>query len=297
MATMVTPGSSGDGKLNLTKKGGLLQAKIMGLPLWVVAIALIVLVVVFLKMRSKSSASTTPTTVTATLPPGTISSLQAIESSNQATLIPSSGNSSSSSNSSTSSNSVTYQTNNAWEQAAVNYLIANGYPSVTSQNALSNYLDGYAMTPQQLALISVVLKQIGAPPLGVAPTTTTTTPTTTPTSTSTSSTTGTRIISGLYGTNPGQTTNPLNKAIVGTATAYNGGVWELGSDGGVFTPPVTINGTTVNAPFLGSLVGNKNAIGYSGTAVAIQTNGSGYTIVDSKGNTYTFEPGVPMVVN
>jgi LysM repeat protein len=75
---------------------------------------------------------------------------------------------------------VTYESNEAWGQAAVNYLIAQGYGAALAQSAISKALaggvdiDGNKMSIQEWALWSLALTKFGSPPypVFVAPPTT-----------------------------------------------------------------------------------------------------------------------------
>ncbi|MGH7484145.1 MAG: hypothetical protein ACREMY_00900, partial [bacterium] len=65
--------------------------------------------------------------------------------------------------------------------------------------------------------------------------------------------------------------------IIGSLNSPNGGVWYLGSKGGVFA---------INAPFLGAPYGQP----YWGTRtpLSIAPNGQGYTVVDIAGERYNY---------
>lgn len=67
--------------------------------------------------------------------------------------------------------------------------------------------------------------------------------------------------------------------IISSVAAPNGGVWYLGSKGGVFA---------INAPFYGSPVGQS----YWGSRKALQIvpNGNGYTVIDTAGERYSYGP-------
>jgi len=75
---------------------------------------------------------------------------------------------------STSGNSaITYESNEAWGQAAVNYLIAQGYSPALASSAITKALaggvdiDGKKMTLQEWTLWSLALAKLGSPPYPV----------------------------------------------------------------------------------------------------------------------------------
>lgn len=65
---------------------------------------------------------------------------------------------------------ITYDTNEAWGQAAINYLIAQGYPTALATNAITKGLsggvdiNGTKMSIQEWALWSLALAKFGSPP-------------------------------------------------------------------------------------------------------------------------------------
>lgn len=57
-----------------------------------------------------------------------------------------------------------YKDNQAWYQAAFNALEASGYDPLTAAAALSHYLAGAVLSPQEQGLLSLALGRIGNPP-------------------------------------------------------------------------------------------------------------------------------------
>lgn len=79
-----------------------------------------------------------------------------------------------------SSGTVTYESNEAWGQAAVNYLISQGYSPALASSAITKALaggvdlDGNKMSIQEWSLWSIALAKLGSPPypVNVSPPTT-----------------------------------------------------------------------------------------------------------------------------
>lgn len=64
-------------------------------------------------------------------------------------------------------------TNSQWARNAVNQLVAQGkYSATDASNAISNYLNGVALSDQQTAIINDALTSFSTPPEGVLPTVT-----------------------------------------------------------------------------------------------------------------------------
>lgn len=71
----------------------------------------------------------------------------------------------------------TSQTNAQWARNATNALTAQAKYSATDiSNALSNYLNGVALSPAQLIIVNDAITQFGAPPEGLIPTNAATVP-------------------------------------------------------------------------------------------------------------------------
>jgi LysM repeat protein len=85
---------------------------------------------------------------------------------------------SSDSSGSSSSSGQTYTTNQAWESAAINYLVGIGDDATLSNSSISQYLASQPLTTEQQAMVNSAILALGAPPQ--PPTPTTTTPVVTP---------------------------------------------------------------------------------------------------------------------
>lgn len=68
-----------------------------------------------------------------------------------------------------STGSPTYADNDAWYQAAVNYLIAQGYNAGTADAAIRKYLAGATLSVQEQALVNVAITKLGVPPSPLPP--------------------------------------------------------------------------------------------------------------------------------
>lgn len=60
--------------------------------------------------------------------------------------------------------SATYANNDAWSEAAVNYLVGLGISPTEATNAIQLYLAGQALTTQQQADVNEAIQALGAPP-------------------------------------------------------------------------------------------------------------------------------------
>lgn len=73
----------------------------------------------------------------------------------------------------TGSGTVTYESNEAWGQAAVNFLISQGYSPALASSAITKALaggidiDGHKMSIQEWSLWSIALAKLGSPPYPV----------------------------------------------------------------------------------------------------------------------------------
>lgn len=65
-----------------------------------------------------------------------------------------------------------YADNNAWAQAAINYLVARGIDPTEATNAIENYLSSQTLTTQQQADVNLAIQGLGAPPSVPGPSTT-----------------------------------------------------------------------------------------------------------------------------
>ncbi|HEY1706418.1 MAG TPA: PASTA domain-containing protein [Trebonia sp.] len=63
-----------------------------------------------------------------------------------------------------SSGTGTYTDDNAWAEAAINYLVARGVDPTTANQAITLYLAGQNLTTEQQADINLAIQGIGAPP-------------------------------------------------------------------------------------------------------------------------------------
>lgn len=57
-----------------------------------------------------------------------------------------------------------YADNNAWAQAAINYLVARGIDPTEATNAIESYLSSQALTTQEQADVNLAIQGLGAPP-------------------------------------------------------------------------------------------------------------------------------------
>lgn len=75
-----------------------------------------------------------------------------------------SGQSGSSSSSSGTTTANTYATNQAWSEAALNYLVAQGNDPTVATQAIQQYLASQTLTVQQQGMVNLVIQALGAPP-------------------------------------------------------------------------------------------------------------------------------------
>lgn len=73
-----------------------------------------------------------------------------------------------------SSSSGQYSDNNAWGQAAINYLTSLGDDATAANGAIEAYLASQSLTTAQQAMVNLAIQKLGAPPQPPAPSTTTT---------------------------------------------------------------------------------------------------------------------------
>lgn len=62
---------------------------------------------------------------------------------------------------------ATPTTNDQWGVAAINWLIAKGYPPVQADTAVRKYLNGDKLSVQEFSLMTILLAAMGVPPQGV----------------------------------------------------------------------------------------------------------------------------------
>lgn len=67
--------------------------------------------------------------------------------------------------------STGFQTNEAWAQAAKNYLISQGVDGKEASDAIDLYINAQALNNKQNAMISTVVRALGAPPQSLPPVT------------------------------------------------------------------------------------------------------------------------------
>lgn len=98
-----------------------------------------------------------------------------------AALQQASQNSTSGSGASTSSSvGTTYDTNDAWGRAAVNYLVGLGVDATTANQAITLYLSSQPLTANQQADVNLAIQALGAPPSLPGPANSNPPPVTTP---------------------------------------------------------------------------------------------------------------------
>lgn len=66
-----------------------------------------------------------------------------------------------------------YATNDAWAEAAINYLVGLGDDSVVANSAIEAYLQSQTLTTTQQAMVNSAIQALGAPPQPPAPSTST----------------------------------------------------------------------------------------------------------------------------
>ena len=74
-------------------------------------------------------------------------------------------------NTSAGQSTAGFQTNEAWAQAAKNWLISQGTDAKEASDAVDLYINAQALNAKQNAMISTVTRAIGAPPQSLPPTT------------------------------------------------------------------------------------------------------------------------------
>lgn len=166
----------------------------------------------------------------------------------------SSQNSSGGSSSSSTSGSTTagsYADNNAWAQAAINYLVARGVDAVEANSAITQYISSQTLTTQQQADVNLAIQGIGSPPTPPTPGNAPPPVVTPPTGTVYASNPPT----GVSASNISATSVTLNWNKVTNATAYTV-TWSGGS--------TTVNGTNTTA----TISGLKPATNYTFTVQA-----------------------------
>ncbi len=61
--------------------------------------------------------------------------------------------------------SVSFETNDQWGQAVINYLIARGIAPTVAQNAVSKYLNSESLSTSEWAILNIGIGYAGAPPI------------------------------------------------------------------------------------------------------------------------------------
>lgn len=241
---------------NAAKSGVSIFTKKVGpLPAYVWMGAAIVLYLYFKKRNAASSASastaansaqTDSSGASGNIDPatgyvyGTTADTQALASQNSST--------------STGSGSTTagqYQTNQAWAEAAINYLVGLGIDPVEANSAVTQYISSQTLTTQQQADVNLAVQGIGGPPNpptpGNAP------PPVQTAGGGTSTVTANNPPTGFTATSKTDTTVTLSWNSVTNATAYVI-TWSPASGTGSST---TVGGTTLNTTVSG-LTANTN---------------------------------------
>jgi LysM repeat protein len=153
--------------------GSFVTQKVGPLPLWVWGVAALGVWYYFQRQSSSSSAATNAAaTNQATDPAGNIGTIDpatgyvfgtpedtAALASNNATDTTGTGTSSGGSTPGT-----TYATNNAWAEAAINYLVGLGIDPTTANEAIQQYLASQTLTPAQQGMVNEAIIALGPPP-------------------------------------------------------------------------------------------------------------------------------------
>lgn len=192
-----------------------------------------------------------------------------------------------------SSSSGTYSDNNAWGQAAINYLVGLGEDATAANSAISAYLGSQTLTPAQQAMVNSAVQALGAPPQPPTPTSTTTI--VAPPGGAT--TYATNPPTGLTVTSTSATSIGLKWNAAANATGYTVTVAADGAGSQTVTttsPLATVSGLTPQKTYSISVQGTPADSGAaSATTTATTTYGAGGT---SGGNptgsgTVTLAPG------
>lgn len=133
------------------------------------------------------------------------------------------------------SSSGKYSDNNAWGQAAINYLVGLGEDATAANSAISAYLGSQTLTTAQQAMVNSAIQALGAPPQPPAPTSTT--PVVAPPGGATT-----------YATNP-----PTGLAVTSTTATSIGLKWNAATNATGYTVTAAADGSpaqtvTVTSP-------------------------------------------------
>lgn len=137
-----------------------------------------------------------------------------------------------------------YATNQAWAEAAINYLVGLGIDPVEANSAVTQYVSSQILTTQQQADVNLAVQGIGGPP---NPPTPGNAPPPVQTPPSPGATTASNPPTGFTVTSKTDTTATLSWNSVTNATAYVIG-WSASSGTGAST---TVGGTTLNTTVSG----------------------------------------------
>lgn len=245
--------------------GGFLTQKVGPLQLWVYALAFVVVWYVLEKRNSASAASSTSSTAGAAA--GSGSSYGTDPAGNTGVIDPSTGyvagspedQAALSQQTSATGSSGTYSTNQAWETAAINYLVSLGEDPTVANSAVAAYLGSQPLTTAQQAMVNQAVQALGAPPQPPSPTTST--PVVSPPGGATT-----------YATNPptGLTVTSTSGSSIGlkwnaatNATGYTVTATPASSAAG--TAPVTVSTSTPIATVTGLAGSTSYKISVQGT--------------------------------
>lgn len=136
----------------------------------------------------------------------------------------------------------TYNDNNAWASAAINYLVGIGIDPTSANSAIETFLGSQALTSQQQADVNSAIQRIGAPPTPPTPATAPT-PIVTPPS---GAVTATNPVTGLTVSSKAKNTIGLhwNKSTNATGYTVSYGTTSAATGGGT-TVPGTQGGVTI----------------------------------------------------
>lgn len=167
--------AAGHGLDKLTRKLG-------PFPVWVWGVGLAVLIYLYRKrLGTGTGQQTDPAGNSGVIDPATGYVYGSPE--DQAGLAARSGGGGGTADTSTQSGSTTagqYPDNASWGRAAVNYLVGLGEDPSAANEAIQQYLGSQTLTPQQQAMVNLVVQGIGAPPQLPGPTGTPPPPVVTP---------------------------------------------------------------------------------------------------------------------
>ena len=142
----------------------LLTKKLGPLPVWVWGIAAVAIFWYLQKGKGTTATATQtdPAGNTGTIDPATGYVYGSSE--DQAALGSSTSTSTGSSDSSGSTTAGQYQDNDAWANAAINYLVSIGVDATAANAAIEQYLASQNLTTDQQADVNLAIQRLGAPP-------------------------------------------------------------------------------------------------------------------------------------